>query len=257
MHRRLGRVSGSSGRRRNKNVLVAEGVLEAVQGLRDEGTEPTFGALMANLRSKGVLSNHGSLRQYLDPLTESGLLSVRTETASKPNVRPKQVYSVSDRGPLVEAGEKALLFHGLNWTIPAKSSRKLRTDLEGVVRARLEGGTLYASLEDAVVEALAAVGRDIPYCAALLATKRFDAAYLMRRARERGVGESAQELLDEIEYLFSSPKPELEDLKSLYAIRRWAKSAHRRSSPRSRDPRWSLLSMDELVDVLGKQLGVK
>lgn len=242
---------------------MAESVVKSIEALGSEGTEPTFNALMAHLKSRRVLSNHRSLRAYLDSLAKSGLLSRRTEPARQPNIRPRQVYSVTRNGPFVEAGERALIFHGLNWALPAESSDKLRTDLEGVVRGRLEGGTLYGSLEDTVVENLARVkgekraGLLLSYCAALLATKRFDRAYLMQRARERGVGELMQELLDEIDSLFTSPKPELEDIKSLYAIRRWAQSTHRRTPPRSPSPRWSLLSKDELVDVVGKQLGVK
>ena len=249
--------------KRNRNVLVAESVVISVEKLRGEGTEPTFNALMAFLKSRGVLSNHRSLRVYLDYLERSGLLSRRTTQARKPNIRPKQVFSVTHDGPFVEAGEKALIYHGLNWTIPAKSSDKLRTDLEGVVRGRLEAGTLYGSLEDTVVASLAraeakkAVGLVLSYCAALLATKKVDRAYLALRARERGVGDLLQELLDEIDYLFASPKPGLEDIKSLYAIRKWAQSTHRRTPSRSPNPSWSLLSKDELVDAVGKQLGVK
>lgn len=141
--------------KRNRSVLVAEGVVKSIQSLKREGTRPTFNAVLAYLKSRGILSNHRSLRVYLDSLAVSGLLNIREETAKKPNIRPKQVYSLTSRGPFIEAGEKALIFHGLNWTIPVKSSIKLKTDLEGVVRGRLDGGTLYGSLEDAVVENLA------------------------------------------------------------------------------------------------------
>jgi hypothetical protein len=242
---------------------VAEGILKSVESLRNEGTKPTFNAILAYLRSRRTLSNHESLRAYLDSLVLSGLLNVRTEPASQPNIRPRQVYSFTHDGPFVEAGEKALIFHGLNWTLPAKSSVKLKTDVEGVVRGRLEGATLYASLEDTVVENLASINgkaeadRMLSFCAALLATKKFDHAYLMQRARERGVEELMQELLDEIEYLFTSPRAEVEDIKSLYAIRRWFQSVHRITPARSPKPQWSLLSPDELVDVIGKQLGLK
>jgi len=173
------------------------------------------------------------------------------------------MYSVTHSGPFVEAGEKAMVFHGLNWTLPNKSSDKLRTDMEGVVRGRLAEGTLYGSLEDTVVENLAriegkkAAGQVLLYCAALLATKKFDPAYITQRARERKVGELIQELLDEIDYLLTAPKPEVEDIKSMYAIRKWFQTAHLRLPSRSPRPQWSILSPDELVDVIGKQLGLK
>lgn len=249
--------------KRNRNVLVVEAVIKAVESLRNEGTEPTFNAILAYLKSRRILSNHRSLRAYLDSLVHSGLLDVRTESEKQPNVRPTQVYSSTHDGPFVETGENALIFHGLNWTLPIKSSARLRTDAEGVVRARLEGGTLYGSLEDTAVENMvrtkgkAGVDRVLTFCAALLATKKFDYPYLMQRAKERRVGELIQELLDEIDYLLNSPKPEVEDIKSLYKIRRWFQSAHHRTPGRSPKPRWSLLSPDELVDVIGKQLGLK
>jgi hypothetical protein len=250
-------------RERKGNVLVVESIIQSVRSLRKEGTEPTFSKVLAYLESKGILANHRSLRAYLDSIVRSDLLSVRVKPTSQPNVRPKQVYSLSNVGPFVEAGEKALIFRGLNWTLPAKSSIKLKTDLEGLVRARLGGGTLYGSLEDAVVENLAKTRSKstarlmTSFCASLLATKKFDHAYLLRRARKRGVEGLVQEILDEIDCLLISPKIEVEDIRSLYAIRRWLQSARRETPVQTPKPRWSLFSPDELVDVIGKQLGLK
>lgn len=248
---------------RDRSALVAESVVKSIEALRNEGTEPTFNAVLAFLKSRRILSNHRSLRVYLDSLEKSGLLDEKTKPARQPNVRPKQMYSVTHDGPFVEAGEKAMIFHGLNWTLPNKSSDKLRTDVEGVVRGRLAAGTLYGSLEDTVVENMARTkgkkgfSQVLSYCAALLATKKCDRAYLMQRARGRGVDELIQELLDEIDYLLIAPKPEVEDIKSLYAIRKRFQTAHLRAPSRSPKPQWSLLSSDELVDVMGKQLGLK
>ena len=249
--------------KRTRNVLLAESVVRSIQVLRKEGTESTFNAIMRYLRSRRILSNHRSLREYLDFLVISGLLSVRMEPTRQPNMRPKQVYSVTHDGPFVEAGEKAMVFHGLNWTLPNTPSVKVRTDLEGVVRGRLQEGRLYASLEDTIVENLASIkgkkgiGLVLSYCAALLATKKVDRSYLMQRAGERGVSQITKELLGEIDYVFASSNPGSEDIKSLYAIRKWSQSIHRRLPPRLPQPNWSLLSEDELVDVVGKQLGVK
>lgn len=245
---------------RNRNALVAKSIVDSIESLRNEGTEPTFNAILAYLGSRRILSNHRSLRAYLDSLVRSGLLGVSTKSGGKPNIRPTQVYSLAHSRPSVETGAKALIFHGLNWTLPAESSVRRATDVEGVARARLEGGTLYGSLEDTVVETLTRVktkaGADpaLTFCAALLAAKKFDHTYLMRRAREKGVVKLIQELLDEIDHLLTSPKPEAEDIKSLYAIRR---SAHHRTPAMPPKPRWSLFSPDELVDVMGKQLGLK
>jgi hypothetical protein len=251
-----------TGSKRNRNAMVAEGIVKSVKSLEDRDTDATFSEILTDIASRGILSNHRSLRIYLDSLVRSGLLKERTEPARQPNVRPRQVYSLGRRGPFIEVGERALIYHGLNWTLHTTSSIKAKTDIEGVVRARLEAGTLYGSLEDTIVENLARVDRAkvgavVPFCAALLATKKFEQRYLTRRATERGVGGSTRELLDEIEFLLTSPKPDVDDVKSLYAIRKWFDAVHRRGSARPPEPRWSLLSRDELVDVIGKQLGLK
>lgn len=251
-----------TGSKRNRNAVVAESIIKSVESLEDRRTDPTFSEVLRDIGSRGILSNHRSLRAYLDSLVCSGLLKERTEPARQPNVRPRQIYSLGRRGPFIEVGERVLIYHGLNWTLHTASRVEAKTDIEGVVRARLEAGTLYGSLEDTIVENLAGgdgaeVGRVVPFCAALLATKRFEQQYLMRRAQGKGVGGSIRELLDEIEFLLTSPKPDVDDVKSLYAIRKWFDPVHRRASARPPQPPWSLLSRDELVDVIGKQLGLK
>jgi hypothetical protein len=254
--------STRTGVRRNRNALVTRSLIAAVESLERRGAEPTFSEILADLRSSGILSNHRSLRTYLDSLVLSGILKVRKEEARRKNVRPKEIYSLTHGRPHVEAGDGALLFHGLNWTIPVKSSIKLMTDEEGVARARLADGTLYASLEDVVVANLAAkrraaLERALPLCAALLATCSFDPVYLDRRAKEMGVGGLVKELLDEIGYIVSSPRPEVEDIRTLYAVRRRLGSLRRNVALHDQEPRWDLLSPHELVDVAGKQLGLE
>ena len=247
---------------RNKSALIAGSIIQSIRALRQKRMEATFNAILADLRSKGVLSNHTSLRDYLNLLTTSGLLNMHAGPTVRPNIRPKQLYSVTRNGPFVEAGERAMVFHGLNWILPAKSSVRLKTDLRGVVRARLRG-ILFASLEDTVVENLFRVkikkdaGIVPSYCAALLASKNVDRSYLMLRATEKDVVGIVKELLDEIDYVFTTSNPKTEDVKTLYAIRRCSQTAHRRAPPRPQLPDWSVLSEDELIDVIGKQLGVK
>ncbi|MFH0849095.1 MAG: hypothetical protein V1857_06300 [archaeon] len=194
-------------------------------------------------------------------MVKSGLLSLRKEPVKQPNVRPKQVYSLAGSSPLIEAGEKAMLFHGLNWAVPSKSSITLKTDIEGLVRARITPTAVYSSLEDAIVETLAKsknsqrVFRALTFCAAMLATKKFYHGYLMKRAKEERVEDLVQGLLDEISYLLNSPKPEVDDIRTLYEIRkRLAGHTLMSLRPKSRKPP---LSADEVVDVIGKQLGVK
>jgi hypothetical protein len=247
--------------KRNKSVIVAESVLKSVEALRKDGADPTFNAILAYLGSREILSNHRSLRAYLDTMVKSGLLSIRKEPVKQPNVRPRQVYSRTDSGPFIEAGERALLFHGLNWTLPSRSSIKTKTDIEGLARARVAEDTVYASLEDAVVETLAKnknterISRSLAFCAAMLTAKRFDHEYLMRRAKERHVDDLVAGLLDEIDYLLNSAKPDVDDIRTLYEIRK--RLAGRARKPAMPKPREFPLSPDEMVDIVGKQLGVK
>ena len=72
---------------------------------------------------------------------------------------------------------------------------------------------------------------------------------------QKEVEELVQGLLDEISYLLDSPKPEVEDIRTLYEIRNRLVS-QRRASLRPKSRKFPL-SPDEMVDVIGKQLGVK
>jgi hypothetical protein len=85
--------------KRDKSVLVAESVVKSIEALRHEGTEPTFNAIVASVKSRRILSNNKSLRAYIDSLVGSGLLDERTKPARQPNVRRNQVYSVTHSGP--------------------------------------------------------------------------------------------------------------------------------------------------------------
>jgi hypothetical protein len=194
-------------------------------------------------------------------MINSEMLTLKKETVKQPNVRPKQIYSLKNDGPLVEAGERAMVFHGLNWTVPSKSSIKLKTDIEGLARARIVHRTVYASIEDAIVETLAKnknterLFQTLTFCAALLATKKFDRDYLIQRARKRNVRETVERLLEEISYVLNSPKPRVEDIRTLYEIRKQLASRGLMST--SYNEHQFPLSPDEVVDIIGKQLGVK
>ncbi len=248
--------------KRNKSAAILESIVKSIQALGKDGVEPTFNNILTYLSSRNVISNHRSLRAYLDSMTYSGLLSVREESVSQPNVRSKQVYSVRGNGPFVEAGELAMLFHGLNWTVP-RSSLKMKTDIEGLARARLAEKTVYGSLEDTVAETLARnrntdrLSQTLTFTAALLATEKFDQDYLMRRAREKGVGSVVQALITATNYVLASPKPDVEDIRTLYQIRRRTGHFHSTTIPTDHKQRGFPLSPDMLVDAIGKQLGVK
>jgi hypothetical protein len=247
--------------KRDKSAAVVDSVIRSIQALKKEGVEPTFNNIRSYLSSNNVISNHRSLRLYLDAMVYSGVLSVRKEAVKQPNVRPKQIYSLSHNGPSVEAGERAMLFHGLNWTVPSRSSIKMKTDIEGLARSRMALRTVYGSLEDTIAETLAKNKNSprlfqlLTFCAALLGTKKFDQDYLMRRAKEKNVADIVEGLLAEINYVLESPKPEVEDIRTLYQIRQ--RIARPGSMPTDyKSQRFPLLP-DEVVDAIGKQLGVK
>lgn len=246
---------------RNRSAAVAETILQCIKSLRSRGAEPTFNTILAQLRTRNILSNHSSLRSYLDLMIKSGMLKVRMERVKQPNIRPKQVFTLTGRGPFVEVGEKAMLFHGLNWILPSTSSVKTESDIEGLMRARLAEGKVYGSLEDTVTETLSrskgtiGIYQALTFSAVLLATKKTDQGYLMRRSREKHVEKLIAALLHEVQYLLSSPKPEVEDIRALYEIR-----AHLTNRPRLEPAHKTVnfpLGVDEIVDIIGKQLGVK
>jgi hypothetical protein len=246
--------------KRNKSAAILKSIIECIRGLGKEGTQPTFNNILAYLSSRNIISNHRSLRVYLNAMAYSGLLSIREESISQPNVRSKQVYSLRGNGPFVEAGERAMLFHGLNWTVSG-SSIKMKTDIEGLARARVAEKTVYGSLEDTIAETLARnkntdrLPQMLTFSAALLATEKFDQDYLMQRAKEKSVGSIVEELIAEINYVLESPKPEVDDIRTLYHIRQ--RVAHREPMWIDYTPQRFLLSPDEIVDAIGKQLGVK
>ena len=247
--------------KRDKSVVVAESVLKSIEELEKKGAKPTFNAILEYLSSRKILSNHRSLRAYLDTMTKTGLLRLRDEPVKQPNVRSKQVYSLTENGPIVEAGEKAMVFHGLNWSVPSRSSIKMKTDIQGLARARIARGIVYGSLEDAIVETLAKskssqrASRALTFGAAMLATGKIDYGYIRQRAKRKGVDDLVQGLLEEINCLVNSPKPPVEDIRTLFEIRRQLAN-HPRPSVEVRSRRFPL-SLDEMVDVIGKQLGVK
>ena len=246
-------------RKRRASVVVLKSVESAVGSLASDGS-PSFNAILGRLKSEGVLANHRSLRTYLDLLLASGSLRMGT-ARSAANIRPMQVYSLTGRGPFVRAGEGAMSLHGLAWDTGVDETKSVRLDLEGVARGTLESGTLYASVEDTVVAALESAGGAeakalaLTYCAALLASNRLDEDYLLRRAEEAGVAAEVEELLDELRSIFYAPRTPVMDVKTLYRVR-GAFPPLRRGSM-SGDPRWTLFDPDGLLDVVGKQLGVK
>lgn len=259
-------------RERAKNPTLLSEILETVNKLEHEGKEPTFNTILNELATKRVLEFHRTLRKYLDLLIFAKLLTVKFEKTAQPNIRKKQVYhTVSEHaGPIVEAGEEAMLFHGLNWEIPSPLSLRAKTDMQGLALATVADNTAYAALEDAIVRSLKVLPRQHPerepelivFATALLATQKVDFNYLLNRAREEGVGNKILGILLAIDKTFASAHPNVEDIRTLYELR----NRYYHTRPRllkaiqgidEHQTPPNIVSSNEVVEYAGKQLGIR
>ena len=200
--------------RHPKNPTILSEILRIVRKLENEVKEPTFNTILYELSSKGILEFHRTLRKYLDLLVFAKLLDVKYEETVQPNIRKKQVYhTVPEHDqPIIEAGEEALLLHGLNWDISSPMSVSVKTDLRGLALATISGDKVYASLEDAIVHSLKVLPKRHPerapelivFTTALLATQKVDFDYLLTRAKEAGVKKEILGILFEIDKALAS-----------------------------------------------------
>ena len=253
-----------------KNPLVLSKTLGIVKALEGQGLEPTFNAILAELSAERVLAFHRSLRKYLDLLVAAKLLSITNEKPRQPNIREKQVYHTKGTEPILEAGEKAFLFHGLNWVVPSPMSLKVKTDLQALARGTLSGKIVYASLEDTIAHSPKILPARSPevanelmvFVTALLATQKVDLQYLLFRARREGTEKEVMEILKVIDRTFSSRNPDVEDIFTLYKLRdnylhlnrRFPRTILREVPPERRP---AIVSQNEVVEYAGKQLGLK
>lgn len=262
-----------SDRERPKNPAILSEIMQTVRKLEGQSRKPTFNTILADLSAKRVLGFHRTLRKYLDLLLFSGLLSVKYERTAQPNIREKQVYHTV-RGhdkPIVEAGEKALLLHGLNWDVPSPMSVVVKIDLKGLALAKVFESKVYASLEDAIVHSFHhAIQKDhrpkrgaeiVVFATALLATKRVDFGYLLFRAREEGVEEEILGILHEIDKTLASAHPNVEDIRTLYELRKmyYPVRPHLLKSIRASGMTEikNMVTSNEVVEYAGKQLGIR
>lgn len=256
---------------RAKNPAILSAILQTVRRLGNEGKEPTFNTILQELSAGRILEFHRSLRKYLDLMVYAKLLTVRHERTTQPNIREKQVYHIAAHRPIVEAGEKALLFHGLNWDLPSPMSVSARTDLQGLALATISDHIIYASLEDAIVQSLKVLPKRYPsrapelivFATALLATQKVDFQYLLGRAKEEGIMKEIFGILLEIDATLASAQPDVEDIRTLYELRN--NYYHLRkpllkaleSFQVKTNRRQHIVSANEVVEYAGKQLGIK
>ena len=261
-------------RERPKNPILLSKVLDTVRDLEQRSIEPSFNHILNQLSTNRILVFHRTLRKYLDLLISSKLLTVKHENTSQPNIRRKQIYHTKSQRnqPIVEAGEIALLLHGLNWDIPSPFSRRIKTDMEGLALARVSGNTAYASLEDSIVQSLKNAFKAhskqsaevIVFATALLSTKRMDFSYLLRRAREERIEREILEILSQIDKTLASSHPQVEDLRTLFELRKsyvHVRGAITKSIKDIRtkpsNPGKEIVSSNEVIEYAGKQLGIR
>lgn len=258
-----------------KNPLVLSKILETIKNLENAGPEPTFNVILAELSNQGILTFHRSLRKYLDLLVSAKLLSQRSEKANQPNIREKQVYHTADSRAHMEAGEKSLLFHGLNWDIPSPKSLRVQTDLQALARGFLSQNKVYASLEDTIVQSLKLLPGRYPesapelivFVTALLATQKIDLDYLLSRAQQEGVEKQIIQILRVIEETFATKNPDVEDIFTLYKLRNRYTHLHKKPLSKSIHDIQVIsggkllptvdVTPNQVVEYSGKQLGIK
>ena len=259
---------------RPKNPAILAEILKSVRRLEDEGRQATFNAILSELSSRSVLKFHRTLRKYLDLLIFAKLLVVGYEKTVQPNIREKQLYRVvrDHDQATVEAGEKALLLHGLNWDVPSPTSLTIKIDLQGLARGTISSGRVYASLEDAVVQSLKLQRRRpgkeaelIVFATALLTTQKIDFNYLINRAKEEGVEDKLLAILLQIDKTLASAHPDVEDIQTLYELRKMyyhtrgplLRSIQAIQQNYKQTIQTDIVSSNEVIEYAGKQLGIR
>jgi hypothetical protein len=170
----------------------------------------SFRSIMAEAARQGVLRRHETLRRYLDLLVKGGVLRVRLRDVG--SVYPQQLYSVRSKQPKIMVGLAVLRRHGLNWDVPETEMRVVLTDFEGLVRSLVLERVLMASLEDALVHEICwDVKKNtsaISFVVAMLATRKVDLPYILKRADDMHVGRALRLMFSRILETTSSKETE-------------------------------------------------
>jgi hypothetical protein len=259
---------------RPKNPVILNEIIDTIRRLERKGEEPTFNSVLRDLAERRVLVFHRTLRKYLDLLLLGKVLKVEHRKTMQPNIRPKQIYHSTARidEPIIEAGERALLFRGLNWDIPSPISLHVKTDLLALSLSTISGGIVYAALEDALVYSLKLIPMHRPsraaevlvFAVALLATQKIDYTYLLNRAKQQGQDKRITGILASIDRALSTSNPGVQDVPTLYELRK--QYAPRRKalldSIKETDRKivkiyQETVNPNEVVEYAGKQLGLR
>ena len=253
-----------------KNTTTLASIVDAVSLLETQHREATFNAILSELSSSGILSFHRTLRKYLDLLVLSKVLTVKFEKNVQPNIRKKQIYRLANDRPLIEAGEKALVFHGLNWDVPSPLSLIAKIDLQALSVATISEGKVYSSLEDAIAYSLAILPKKHPrryselivFVTAMLAPAKINFNYLLTRSKQLGVENEIANILLSIDKTLSSANPNVEDIRTLFKLRvTYEKTRESLLKALNGIPTKSglseIVSSNEVIEYAGKQLGLR
>ncbi len=179
--------------------------------VRELGGRASFGNIMTEAARQGVLRRHETLRRYLDLLVLGGVLGVRLRDVG--SVQRQQLYTVKSMRPKITVGLAVLGRHGLNWDVPESEMRRISTDFEGLTRAAAFDHTLMGSLEDSLVHELYSDAKKstgaVSFVVAMLATRKVDLPYILKRADELHAGVALRQIFIRILKTMSSSETEV------------------------------------------------
>lgn len=171
----------------------------------------SFRGILLEASRSGILKDHKTLRRYLDLLVKSEVLGVEMRDVGSVNLQ--QLYTVRSKRPKITVGLAVLRWHGLSWDVPEKDMRKVFTDFEGLVRSAVFEDHLMASLEDTLVHEICRDAKKgtgaVSFVAGMVATRKLDVPYVLRRADELRVGRALRLMFRRILEITSSRETEV------------------------------------------------
>ncbi len=252
------------------SALDADRARRLSRVVRELGGRASFVNIMTEAARQGVLRRHETLRRYLDLLVMGGVMGVRLRDVG--SVQRQQLYTVKSMQPKITVGLAVLRRHGLNWDVPESEMRRISTDFEGLARAAAFDHTLMGSLEDSLVQELYRDSEKstgaASFVVAMLATRKVDLPYILKRADELHAGVALRRIFIRILRTTSSSETEV-DASVFFVVRNRFLNIARQYS---RSGFWKLVESKgggqvalgvvegvndyDIVMAAGKQLGV-
>ena len=193
---------------------------ELVAAIEKLGDASSFRNLLKETAREGIIKDNKTLQAYLDLLVAGKVLEVHTRDVG--SVYRQELYILKTDKPKIWVGLGILQRHGLNWDFSPSDIRPVLTDFDGLVRSKsFEAGRM-ASLEDCLADEVYTDSKKntgtLSLVAAMIATKKVDLPYLLRRADQIHVGKAMRSLFRRILEITSSNRTDL-DATSFLAVR--------------------------------------